>query len=1055
MSLAKFSTQQAVLTNLLFLLCLAAGGIVYRLLPVDIYPDISLDGAFIQTPYLGASPEDVEQHITKKIEEEIDDIPGVSRMASYSVPNSSNVFVKFREDLGAADFEAAYQELRARLDRVVDLPEEAEEPLLTRLTLGEVWPIVQVVICNDGRATEQQVRAVARDLKHELKQLDGVLKLREVGLRDREIHILLNKQRLEEYQLSLPEVAAILQSSNLNIPVGNVITNDEDLSVRAVGDVLKPDELGQFCIKKSPIGAHVYLRDIAEIREDFQREVVIGRFMGQRSAFLYVAKEREADSITVRNSVETFLDGYRKRLPDGIDVTLFADSTRMISSRLDVLKKNLGVGIVLVFIVLWMFIGARNSILAIVGIPFAFLCAFIFMFLIEVSINAVSVFALVLVSGLIVDDAIVVIENIYRHLQRGKPLREAIVDGADEVAWPVISSALTTMAAFLPLLVMTGVVGRFFSIIPKTVTVALLASLFECLIVLPSHFLHWGPRYQHKEGTSAPGKLSGVMTRLTGLFRTTLDQMLNYRYLFLGVIVAMAACAYQASRTLAVELFPSDFPTLVVTYNIHPEAGLTQTAAVSTQLTTLLDEHVEAGTISSYSSAVGVQWNEDNQMRQRTNIAQIWVELNQQAASEHDPEDVLNDIRVDLANFTKTYPELNIENLKAWPVLDGPPIGKPVALRIEHPDYEVAREWADRIQDRLRSIDGVFDVSDNFDIGQREMRLSLREEAASEFGLTFRDVFSTVSAANEGLVIGTFNDRLYDEDLDIRVKFSRNYRSSEDHLLDIDLKTPAGAQVKLRQVAEMTYDQGYANHFRFNGHRAILVTADVHSEVTDADRVARTILDEFTPMAAGNEKLTIVPDGQFQETHDSFRSLAQAGAIAALLMYLIMAAQFKNYVQPVVILVSLVFGAIGMIMGLVLNSYPFSVVSGIAMIGLFGIVVNDAIVLITFINNERGRGLPLRESLIEASVVRFRPIMLTTLTTTLGLLPMALGVGGYNKIWSPFATSICWGLITATVLIVLLLPSIYMIVDETSQFIARLFKPEDPTPSPSSPPASP
>ncbi len=1015
---------------------MVAGFMVYQRLPVDIYPDISLDEAFISTPYPGASPEDVEHHVTKKIEEELEDIPGVSRIASLSVPNVSNIFVKFREDLDKPDFEAAFQEVRARLDRVTELPQEAEEPLLTRLTLAEVWPIVQVVVSYDGVATERQGRAVALDLKDRLRDVTGIAKIKEVGIREREIHILVDKEKLEEYQLSLTEVAAILTSSNQNIPVGNVQTTGEEYTVRAVGNVADPDELGAIVIKKSPTGAHVFLRDVATVVEDFERQLVMARYLGKPACYLYIAKLREADSISVRNRVEAVLDGYRHRLPPGVEISLFADATQMISSRLTVLKRNLGVGIVLVFVILWMFIGARNSMMAVIGIPFSFLCAFVFMAFIEVSLNAVSVFALVLVSGMIVDDAIVVLENIYRHLQEGKPIKEAVIIGTDEVTWPVISSALTTVAAFLPLLVMTGVVGRFFAIIPKTVTVALLASLFECLIILPAHFMHWGPR-------KAPGHIGKAITadHLTSLpyrlYRAVLEQILMRRYLAIVVLVALSACAYQARRTLLVELFPSDFPTLVATFNVHPEASLEQTEQACLRITKVLDPFIEKGVLKNHSSAIGMQWNEDNQMRQSSNIAQVWMELDQDVVATIDPELIMDEIRTDMRTYVQGHPDENIENLKVWPLLDGPPVGKPIAIRIEHPNFDVAGKFCRQIKEQLHGIDGIFDISDNFALGQRELQLTINEEAASEFGLTFRDVFNTLGAANEGAIIGTYNDATYDEDLDIRVKYSEEFRSSEDQLLDVDIKTPAGALVKLRQVADVQYDQGYASHFRHDGKRAVVVTAN-HADHVDADRVVRSVLADLAPLTKGDENLKIVPEGQFKETHESFRSLKSAAAVSILIMYLILAAQFKSYSQPLIILIALVFGTIGLIVGLVLHDYHFSVTTGIALVGLFGIVVNDSIVLVTFINDRLQDGMPLQDALIEGAMVRARPILLTTVTTVCGLLPMALGFGGYNKVWSPFATSICWGLTTATVLILLLIPPLYMVLEEITGRSRRL-----------------
>ena len=1045
MSLAKFSVDQAIFVNLLFLVFLAAGLVVYFLLPVDVYPDLSLDSAVIQTIYPGASPEIVEQDITEPIEEELKNIPGVARITSNSVANFSHIFVKFSEDLDPIDYEAAFQEVRNRLDRVADLPPGVEERRLTRLTVGELWPIVQVVIADEGFGAERVIREVTRDLARKLEDIPGISKIKEIGLRKREIHILVDKYALEQYQVSLSEVAGILTNSNRDLPGGTVQTSSEEFAVIAAGRPATPEEIGRTIIRQSPTGDHVYLDDIATIQEDYERPITISRYMGKKCGFLYVAKKRHADSITVRNAVDEVIARYRETsLPQGVSVSLFADSTLMISSRLGVLKKNLGIGLVLVFGVLWMIIGARNSILAVVGIPFSFLCAFIFMWFIDVSLNAVSVFALVLISGMIVDDAIVVLENIYRHIQEGRPIREAVIEGTNQVILPVVTSALTTVAAFLPLLLMTGMIGRFFAIIPKTVTVTLLASLFECLVILPNHYLHWGPRRKKVDSKGPKNTRTAEerswSARALQFYLQVVEQAMARRYLCLGVLAALALCAYQGQRTLAVELFPSDFPTLVTTYNVAPGASLEQTDRVNQKMVHVFADLAGKGYAKAYSSTVGFQVTEDNELRFRPNLVQVITELRQRGNQDYDPQRVIEETRRRLSNFVRDNPQLNIENLAVWSIQDGPPIGKPVAIRIEHPDYEVAKQIAGGIEDRLRRMVGVFDIGDNLDMGQRELRVSLKEAEASEFGLTFADVFRTLAGANDGFIVGTFNDIAYAEDLDVRLKYQEQFRSNEDQLLNVNIKSPTTqALLSLSQVAHLQYRQGYANHYRHNGKRAVIVTADIDSTAINADRVNRIIMADLAELDARDDQLTIVAEGQFMETRESFRSLMWSGLVAVAAMYLILAAQFNSYLQPLIVLSSLIFGTIGMVMGLVVNNYPLSVIMGIAMVGLFGIMVNDAILLVSFINGERARGAPAREAVIQACKIRLRPILLTTVTTVIGLLPMAMGVGGYSKIWSPFATCICWGLTAATILILIMLPAFYLIVEDLKSAIVRLF----------------
>ncbi len=1048
MSVARFSVNQVVLVNLLFVVFMAAGVVVYTVLPVDVYPDTSLDLARIETLWPGASAEDVERLITTVIEDEIEDVAGQERLYSYSLPDLSMIGVKFREDLKPADLEKAFDELRLALDRVTDLPDEAEEPVLTRLTLDEIWPLVQVAVVDHG-VGEAALRRIALDLKNDLRTLEGVSRVREIAVREPEVHILLDEAELERYGLSLQDVAAALRLRNLNVPAGTLETDTGEIALRSIGEVDDPQQLGRIAIVRSPTGGHVLLEDIARIEPGFERAYWAARFNGKPCCLLYVSKERQANALTVRDRVAQAVDRYRAGHPTpGAELHLTGDSTTMIVSRLSVLKRNLGVGLVLVFCVLWMVVGVRNSLLAVIGIPFSFLCAFIFLYAIDVSINAVSVFSLVLVSGIIVDDAIVVLENIYRHVQEGRPLREAVIVGTDQVMWPVISSTLTTVAAFLPLLLMPGVVGKFFAIVPKTVTVALLASLFECLLILPAHYLDWGRRkgppqpHPATASTEAVPPATRFGRRLLVWYDLVLEQVLQYRYPAVAVVGAVALLAWQAQRTLVRDLFPSDFPTFIVDFNARPGAGLTETDQVAAHVDQALAPFVPH-LVERYVAALGAQWNEDNQRVLRTNLVQVWVDVAQGKGGQPDPEVVMNDVRAALNRYVEAHPDCGVENLRVWPIRDGPPVGKPISIRVEHPDYAIAGEISEKIKARLRSIRGVYDVADNLQAGHRELQLHLREQRAAELGVTYAQVASALLGANDGLKVGVFKDTENAEDVDIKVRLAGEHLDDLTDLRDIGVSGLGGRRVKLHQVADLRFDRGYAARYHYNSRRAVQITAEVDTGAgVDGNAVSRAVLAEFAPLELQDDRLRIRAEGQFAETARSFGALWRSGFIAVGLIYLILASQFRSYLQPAVVLMAVLFGVVGMILGLVVNRYPFTIVTAVAMVGLCGIVVNDALVLLDFINKERARGTSLREALHVSCRRRARPIVLTTITTIFGLGPMAIGVGGYSKIWSPFAMSMCWGLAMATALTLLLVPAFYHITEDLAALFRRRPRPD-------------
>jgi HAE1 family hydrophobic/amphiphilic exporter-1 len=1030
--------------NLLFIIMIVAGSLILTRLPIDVYPDTSLDIATITTVWAGASSEEIERLVTRRIEEEIEDVRGHDRIHSVSQPDASIVTVKFREDMSPSDTQAAFEDLRLRLDRVTDLPADSEPPDLQRITTDEVMPLLQIGVAATGEFDEGVLRRITLNLKDAIRSVPNVSKVRPIGVRDREIHIKFDKAALEKHDLSLQQAANIIQANNLSLPAGYLKIGDSEITLRSVGEAVEWSELGDIRVIRSPSGAHVLLRDIATIEESFERAFWAARVNGRPAMILQIAKEAGANSLTVREDIAKCIDTFQANLDiDGIAIDIQADTTAVISSRLDVLQKNLFVGMLLVFLVLWVSMGLRNSALAVIGIPFAFLCSIIFMWVIGVSLNAVSVFSLVLVTGMIVDDAIVVLENIYHHVQQGVPVKDAVTIGTDEVAWPVVTSTLTTIVAFLPMLVMTGVLGRFFSIVPKTVTVALASSLFECMLILPVHYLDWGPKLRTVKTSSVnaerAGWASGIWQRIASAYDVVLTQVLAYRYLGPVVIVVCALFVWQAQRTLVVEMFPSDFPTFVVDMNLKPGTNLQATAREVDRFSPIIDRFKPDKVLRSVT-AVGLKINEDNQRIMRTDIAQTWIDVTTDTSRGSDPVDVINDIRKELLSYIDQHPDCLVENLQVWPIRDGPPVGKPVAIRVEHPDYDEALVVVEKIRERLKNMSGVYDVADNLQLGNRELVMRVADDRASELGVTFLDVATALRGAKDGLDVGVFKDTQNEEDVDIKVRYADSYVQDVDQLLDIDvIGSQTGSIVKLHQVADLEFDQTYTNRYHYNGKRAVEITAAVDTEYTDAKIVNEAIMAEFGPLAESDEKMTIATGGQFAETQESFESLKQSAVIALSLMYLILASQFRSYIQPLVVLTAVIFGVMGMIVGLVVNGYPFSVVTAIAMVGLSGVVVNDALVLLDFINVERRNGATVEEAVRAGSRRRLRAILLTTVTTVVGLAPMAIGIGGYSKIWSPFAMSMCWGITFATVLTLGAVPALYYIVEDLKMYVAKLF----------------
>lgn len=1053
-SLARFSLRQAVLMNLLFVVLILIGGLVVHVMPVDVYPDVDLDEATIDTFWPGASAEDVERLITGRIETEIADIRGVSRTLSDSKPDLSLIRVKFHEHLSPTELDAAFRQLRAAVDRVTGLPSDARKPLITRISLAEIFPLLWVVTEDTGGAGEDMLHEIVLRLKPILREIPGVAKVDDKLIRDRELRILVDHDRLREFDLTLDEVATVLRQYNRNVPSGTLPHDRGEYSVRAVGEAMNPEQLGGIAVKKHANGSHVYLRDIARIERDFARKTFFARLNANDCKALAIAKTDAADSRVVSNLVREVVAKFSGNLPPGTHVSVCLDASNIIRSRVRILMTNLVSGIGLVFISLWVVMGLRNSILAIIGIPFSFLCALIFMHLIGVTINAVSLFAMVLCSGMIVDDAIVVLENIYRHIEMGKakersgggeqPLWTAIVDGTNEVMWPVISSSATTVVAFLPMLFMGGIMGKFFSIIPKTVAVVLLASLFECLLMIPVHYLTFGPRTRVR---SAWSRLSGkagleggpsrsVVGWLMAAYDRLLVGILRHRYLAPLPLLALGYATYCFASWLRVDLFPSDYQLVVVDLKAWDDASLDQTGRVVKPIEQIVlsmgPEYVE-----SMLTAVGLIATDDNAALWRNNLAQLQIQLGGGDDVAADPDVVTNRLRQEIGRYVEQHPEAGIRSFKVWAPQDGPPIGKPVAIRIECADLSLAKRLAGQFKQRLAEFEGTFGVVDNLDFGLKQINLRLKEDIASAHGLLQPSLSSALRTANDGVVVSTFKDTRSGEDQDVRMMLDAKYRRKLTDLLDIEIRSPHGYLVRLGRICDLDMSQGYASIPHVNGKRVVTVTAEVDTQKTSATRVNAAIEDAFEPILAGFPNVRVTYGGEYHETVASFGSLQRAYLIALVVIYMLLATQFRSYIQPLVIIVTVPFSCVGVVGGLLLNDYPFTIMTFIAMVGLTGVVVNDSIVLLDFVNRQLATGKGVAEALRTACALRVRPVLLTTLTTVLGLLPLAMGWGGTSKIWSPFASSFAWGLTLSTVLTLVIVPAIYHIGHDLVTFVQR------------------
>ncbi|MGH0029077.1 MAG: efflux RND transporter permease subunit [Myxococcota bacterium] len=1051
MSLPAFSVRQVVFVNLSFVIVIVAGLVASQRIPIDFYPDISFNTAIVTTVWTGASADEVERLVTTKLEDEIRDVVGIKEMTSFSQADLSDLNVEWDETLSEIEYEAAINELRAAVDRVNDLPAEAEEPVIRELSVSEVNNVVMVAIVDAGGVGERALREVARDVERRIERLLGVRKATLRGDRDREIRVHVDRERALQYDLTLPEISAIIARNNQNVPAGSMKTPGREVTVRGLGNFATPAGLAATIVKKDPGGNHVRLGDVATVESGFEKRRMLARQDGRDAIVVGVSKQPDADINELVARVRGFVDGYRDLLPPGVEAIVTKDTSRMVRDRMGVMTSNLAVGIVLVLAVLWFTVGLRNALIVTVGIPFSFLCAFLLFPWFDITINTISIVGFVMVSGMLVDHAIVIVENVYRRVEEGEPLREAIIHGTEEVMWPVIATVATTLAAFTPMLMITGTSGEFSAILPKTVIVVLIGSLFEALVILPAHYLDWGSRAHVAGGHREDGRrgLWASLQRGSGRIRDAVDAwlertraaylraqgaLLAHRYVFLMACTAALYFSCGVQQHVRVDLFPSDFDELFVSLRTPVDYSIDRTDAVMRDLERALEELPDD--VAEYTTQVGLAFTADRDVVRGSNYAVAFVTLTGSERNKRNPDGALRRVRERVAAFADEHAH-DIENLTVMPPRHGPPIGKPVAIRIASEDYETAKRISSEMQSELLATPGVFNVEDNLPEGPLELRVALHEHRASLYGLTFDDVATALRAANDGLVPSTFKDPRSDEDVDIRVLLQGAQRNEMADLLDVELRTATGQRIKLGDVARVEVARGYQRLYHHDAERAVIVYGDVDGQAATSISANDHMEARFADVTQRYPGVSVVYGGENQETERTMQDMLRALGIALLAIYAILATLFRSYLQPIVVMSVVAFAFIGVSLGLFITDGALSMWVMYATVGLAGIVVNDSLVLIDFVNKERDRGTPVAESVRLASQRRFRPILLTTVTTIAGLLPMSLGFPDKSLVFGPFATAIVFGLSVASLLTLFVVPAIYLSFEDLSEAWAR------------------
>ncbi|MBN2460932.1 MAG: efflux RND transporter permease subunit [Candidatus Cloacimonetes bacterium] len=1027
MSLVKFSVNNSALINMIMIIVFIAGIFILKEIPKEEMPAVDFGSFIIVVWYPGVSPTEVEELIVRDIEEEIYDVEDISYITSTSEEGRAIIYVEFEPN---ADIEKAQNDLTTELDKVTDLPEDAEDPYLMRLNMREINEICDIAL--GGDFSGNAMREIAEDMHDGLLDIPFISKVDILGTREREIWVEGDAVKLDEYGLTVSDLMSAIRTRNMNVPGGKVNFGKAEFIVRTVGEFNTVDDIRELVIQTDEKGRALRIKDVAAVNDTLEERITMAKLNGSPSVRLQPYKKAEGNIISVMKNVREYVENFRENVP-GLEVTIRNDDSIEVGNSIRTLGNSAVVGVILVFLVLFIFIGWRNALFAAWGIPFSFLLTFILMRYFDVTLNNLTLFGLVLVLGMIVDDAIIVLENVHRHIEQGMCPRTAAIRGTKEIMWPVIAAVTTTAAAFLPMLLMQGMMGKFMRVFPIVVSLALFSSLFESLIILPSHIADFSRPVKER---NKPHKILDFFLKR---YRKAIKYVLRYRIktmlvVILLMILSLAALAF---RLIRFEFFPTaESKTIVLKLKTPVGTNLETTDAVVSQIENYIMNMKESEDVEAIVTSLG-QMVLNYQRQLGTSFAQMSIDLKEVDKMKYTHQQIKNSIR----SFLDKLPGLYSYQF-AVPTT-GPPTGKDIEIRVKGDNLERLEYIGEIIKDELYKIPGVADIDDSFLPGKKEIKIYPRHDKMAMYGLDVSQVAGIIRTSSYGSTISEFRGSGIDE-YDIIVRLRDIQIDDLEDIRNLRIRNQHKELIPLSDIADFEITSGLARIEHRDKKRIISVSAANTFYTENGIRKKRTtdevmqillgsrltgkkgVLSNFTQRFPGYQ---LDFGGVVEEQRKSYNSLFLAFGIAILIIFAILATVFRSYVQPLIVMTTIPFSFIGVVIGLLLTGLPFSLGTLVAVVALAGVVVNDSLVLVDFVNKERERGVDRWNSLINAGSIRLRPIILTTVTTIFGVMPMVISTSKAASDWKPVAVSIIFGLAFATLLTLFVIPVIYSLVD--------------------------
>jgi multidrug efflux pump subunit AcrB len=1027
-----------VAANLLMMVFIVGGLIKGLSIKQEVFPEIALDRIQVTVEYPGAGPEEVEEGIILKIEDSLTGIDGIKEIKSVAAEGWATVTAEIRSGENA---DLIFQDIKSEVDRIVTFPEEAEEPVVTKLL--NLTEVISVVVYGD--VPERTLREQAETIREELLTYSEITQVELGGVRPYEMSVEISEENLRRYNLTLDDVARRLKQASLDLPGGNIKAKGGEILLRTKEKRYRAAEYADIIVVADPDGTRVRLKDIATVKDTFEETDLSASFDGKPAAMVKVFRVGEQKPMEISKIVNRYVAQKELSFPDSIHAAVWNDTSELLESRLNLLFRNARLGLILVIIVLGLFLEIRLALWVMLGIPISFLGALFLLPALGVSINMVSLFAFLLALGILVDDAIVVGENIFAHRQMGKPYLQAAIDGAIEVVVPVTFSILTTVAAFMPMLFVAGSMGKFMKVVPLVVISLLLVSLVESLLVLPAHLTN-GKMHRPK------GKLLGVIEHIhigfsrqlerfiAGPYKKFLALCIRHRYTTLAVSIAilLLSAGTIGGGILKFSFMPTvDGDVIGVSLQMPPGTPVAQTEEIGQMI---IEKAMETADEIDKSRP-----GEKSVFRHIFAVAGGTINMDFVGGGQSSAGSHLSGIALFLTESEeRNFPASRITELWRQKVGEVPgaesltytsdvfQMGADIDIQMAHSNAGLLEKLSEKIKTVLSEYPGVEDIEDNYTRGKRELRLKLKPEART-LGVTEEDLARQVRAAFYGaealrLQIGR-------NEVKVMVRYPEQDRKNLWELETMRIRTPDGGEIPLSRAAMVLEGRGFSKINRTDRKRVINVTASVDSTKANAAEILADLKQGIlAELENGYPGLVFDLVGEEKERREVMGSMKDGFLLALFAIYALMAIPFRSYAQPLLIMAAIPFGFVGAVIGHLIMGFNLSMLSLFGLVALSGVVVNDSLLMIDKINANRRAGQDLYNAVMSAGQRRFRPILLTSLTTFFGLSPMILETSVQARFLIPMAISLGFGILFATGITLLLIPSLYMILEDLQSF---------------------